>query len=174
MSHFCRKSGCFPKSRFLGGPEAGESTEGPVQGISGSPQPPAGPLSVFMPGCFWTLGSQEPVLKVGVPHVGYECFAPQGKLPALSPPFPHLHGKVSMPGRGGGRGYPVSQPLLPSCMWFHLHLPEVKGGGSLYRFLVYFRRKFSIYTCRFPTSPGGGEFRIFLPYHLESLFCFSF
>ena len=115
---------------------------------------------------FWGLGSQVLVLKVGVPNVGYES-APQGEAPGFE--FPQDCGSQ---GWGEVSGEILSQPLLPSLVWFPLHLPDVKG--SLYQFLGFIQRRFSIYSCTFPVSLEGGEFRIFLCRHLESFFFFFF
>lgn len=55
------------------------------------------------------------VLEAGMPHVGFETLFYKEKLQVLS--CHHAGGEVY--------GKTVSQPLLPSAMWFSSHLPRV-------------------------------------------------
>ena len=71
---------------------------------------------------FWELICQVPVLKVGVPDVGYEPLLLREKLQVLtSLPF------VGCNARGGVYGEILSLPLLPTSVWFPFHLPDVTG-----------------------------------------------
>ena len=71
---------------------------------------------------FWGLIFQLPVLKIGLPNVGYEPFAPQGE--ALGFEFPPDCGSLH---QDGVYGEIVSQPFPPASMWFLSGLGDVEG-----------------------------------------------
>lgn len=65
----------------------------------------------------------------------------------------------------GVYGEITSQSLLTSWMWAFPSLPDMKGCST--SFYIFFRGDCSLYSYSFSVFLGGGEFSIFLEYHLD-------
>lgn len=102
----------------------------------------------FQSKMFWGFISQDEVLKVEVPNVGFEPFTPQKD--ALGFEFSPSVGHHT---RGGVYGKIVSHLLLPTLIWFSFYVPNV--WSSLSKSLGFFLRgKCSIYSCKLSVSFG--------------------
>lgn len=99
--------------------------------------------------------------KLGVPDVGYECFALQGQALGLRVPSPWWG-----PARVAVAVCRDCVSLLPAWMWPFSRLPCVKLLLSWLR--VFFRGNCSVCRCSFSVPTGGGEFREVFCCHFES------
>lgn len=98
--------------------------------------------------------SQVQSLRVGCLIQGTNPMPLRGKLQFVSSLL-----AIGVYTKGGVYGKTASQPLLPTSMYPFLF--DIEGA-----LLCLFRRNCSIYSCRFLASLGGGEFKVFLHYHL--------
>lgn len=89
----------------------------------------------FQSQMFWGLISQVPVLKIGVPVVGYKPFTAQREAQGFE--FPPGFGFLCL---CGVHGETVDWPSLPTLMCFPSHLPN--GKRPLCQFLGFCQRKF--------------------------------
>lgn len=136
MSLFHIKPGCFQRAVSLLGPGAGKSAHRSFNSsVCHNPMCFVGLSPIdFQSQTFWGLIFQVPVLKDGVPDVGYEPFVPQGE--ALGFEFPPDYGSLH---QGGVYGKILSHPFLPDSVGFLSGLADVEG--LLCPFLGFCQRK---------------------------------
>ena len=71
--------------------------------------------------------------------------------------------------RDVGLNFTASLSLLPISLWFLLYIYSL---GTFFSSLqVIFTDSCSVNSCNFGVPEGGGDFKIFLPLHLDQDFC---
>lgn len=152
-----RASGRFPNRGLCAGPWRGESASRLRTSLSQFAAAlcvQTRVLLVFKAKCLgWGgLSLRCRSSKLGVPDVGYECFALQGQALGLRVPSPWWG-----PARVAVAVCRDCVSLLPAWMWPFSRLPCVKLLLSWLR--VFFRGNCSVCRCSFSVPTGGGEFR---------------